>query len=105
VTQLAVRQFLSSDQRSRSPALASSPVDLGLLSADLDVEAADYVIEAIDQNREAGDSVAVTADRQIVGGDGARQAAVRGNEAAHKRRISTVLITFSGDRATRLGDV
>jgi len=73
-----------------------------LLSADLDVEAADYVIEAVDQNREAGDSVAVTADRQIVSGDGARQAAVRGNEAAHKRRMSTALITFRGDRTTRL---
>jgi len=102
VTQLAVRQFLSSDQRSRSPALASSSLDLGLLSANRDVEAADYVIEAVDQNREAGDSVAVTADRQIVSGDGARQAAVRGNEAAHKRRMSTALITFRGDRTTRL---
>ncbi|HEV8233321.1 MAG TPA: hypothetical protein VGP84_01945 [Gemmatimonadaceae bacterium] len=105
MSQLAVRQFLWSDLRSRSPALASSSVDLGLLSADLDVEAADHVIEAVDRDREAGDSVAVTADRQIVSGDGTRQAAVRGKEAAHKRRMSTVLITFSGDRTTRLGDV
>jgi hypothetical protein len=105
VSQLVARQFVSSDRRSRSPALASSSGDLGLLSADLEFEAVDDVIEAVDQDREADDSIAVTADRQIVSGDGARQAAVRGTEAAHKRPMSTLQITLSGDRTTRLRDV
>jgi hypothetical protein len=95
------RPVLSADQACQAGDLESLSAKLQSEAAKLRSEAANHATERLVPECEAHDSVAVTADRQVVSGDGAPQPAVRGAEGAHRRAMSSALITLAGDRASQ----
>jgi hypothetical protein len=91
---------MSASRQFRGAVARRHSVDLDSQRANLRSEAANHATQPGDSNVEARDFIAGAADRQIVSGDCACEAAVRGTEAAHQHAMSSALITLGGDRGS-----